>query len=104
MGKIVIKKRIALEFLGEDYKDCYLEFKTIPMRDYEGYIEKSASNKDEKKAVQFIIDTLQDLFVGGKFIEDGELFDVTAEQVNDFDVNTILTVFKVLTGQDQSPN
>ena len=35
MSRIVIKKRIALDFIVEDYKDCYLEFKTIPMKDYE---------------------------------------------------------------------
>lgn len=103
MGKIVIKKRITLDFLGEEYKECYLEFKTIPMKEYEKYVEQSQSNKDEKKAVTFIVSTLRDLFIGGKFIDE-ELFDVEKEQLDDFDVNTIITVFKILTGQDQSPN
>lgn len=104
MGKIVIKKRISLDFLGEEYKDAYLEFKTIAMKDYQKYIDKSQDNKDEKKAVDFIIGTLQELFISGKFPEDDTLFDVEPTQLEDFDVNTILTVFKILTGQDQSPN
>lgn len=35
MTKIVIKKRINLDFLGDDYKDAYLVFKSIPLPDYE---------------------------------------------------------------------
>lgn len=31
MSKIVIKKRVNLDFLGEDYKDAYLVFRSIPL-------------------------------------------------------------------------
>lgn len=105
MSRIVIKKRIALDFIGEDYKDCYLEFKTIPMKEYEKYVAMANENKDEKKAVGFITSTLQDLFISGKFIdENNELFDVKKDELGDFDMNVMVTVFKTLTGQDQSPN
>lgn len=105
MSRIVIKRKIPLDFIGEDYKDCYLEFKTIPMKDYEKYVEQASENKDEKKAVGFITSTLQDLFVSGKFIdESNETFDVKKEELGDFDMNVMITVFKSLTGQDQSPN
>lgn len=105
MSRIVIKRKISLDFIGEDYKDCYLEFKTIPMKDYEKYIGLANENKDEKKAVVFITKTLADLFVSGKFIDDkNELFDVEAEELGDFDMNVMITVFKALTGQDQNPN
>jgi hypothetical protein len=105
MSRIVIKRKISLDFIGADYKDCYLEFKTIPMKDYEKYVELAGENKDEKKAVGFITSTLQDLFISGKFIgEDDELFDVKKEELGDFDMNVMITVFKTLTGQDQNPN
>ncbi len=75
------------------------------MKDYEKYVELAGENKDEKKAVGFITETLQDLFVSGKFIDDkNELFDVKADELGDFDMNVMITVFKSLTGQDQSPN
>ena len=35
MGKIVIKKQVSLDFLGEDYKEAYINFKSIPALDYE---------------------------------------------------------------------
>ena len=105
MSRIVIKKRIALDFIGEDYKDCYLEFKTIPMKDYEKYVAMANENKDESKAVGFITGTLQDLFISGQFIDDNnELFDIKKDELGDFDMNVMITVFKTLTGQDQSPN
>lgn len=35
MSKLVIKKRISLDFLGEDYKDAFIIFRSIPLPDYE---------------------------------------------------------------------
>ncbi len=105
MSRIVIKRKISLDFIGEDYKDCYLEFKTIPMKEYEKYVQQASENKDEKKAIEFITKTLQDLYISGKFIDEkSELFDVKAEELGDFDMNVMITVFKTLTGQDQNPN
>lgn len=37
MSKIVIKKRVSLEFLGEEYKEAYLLFKAIPLADYKEF-------------------------------------------------------------------
>lgn len=105
MSKIVIKKRISLDFIGSDYSEAYIEFKTIPMREYEKYAKEASNNKDESKAVSFIMDTLKELFISGKFPDEkGELFELSSEDIEDLDVNTVVTVFKILTGQDQSPN
>jgi CO dehydrogenase/acetyl-CoA synthase epsilon subunit len=104
MGKIVIKKRITLEFLGDEYKDCYLEFNTIPMKDYIEYVKKASQAKGEAEASQYIIDALTPLFVSGKFLENDELFDVTKDQIQDFNVETLVTAFNMLTGQTPSPN
>lgn len=105
MSRIVIKKRISLDFLGKEYADCYLEFKTIPMKDYERFVGWSRENKGGEGAVTFICQALEELFIGGKFKgEDGELFDVKKEELSDFDVNVLIDIFKTLTGQDQSPN
>jgi hypothetical protein len=34
MGKFAIRKTVKLDFLGEEYKDAYLVFKTIPIKEY----------------------------------------------------------------------
>lgn len=105
MGKIVIKKKISLDFLGEDYKDGYLEFKSIPLKEYEEYTKNISDVKDDDSAAsQMIIDILNNNFLGGKFPdENGDLFSVEKEQLLDFDIATAIKVFTILTGQDQSP-
>ena len=103
MGEIIIKKRVSLEFLGEDYKEAYLIFKSIPLKDFDKYAEL-ANTKDNKAASKLVIDTLISQFVSGKFPdENGELFDVTKEQIKEFDIQTATTAFKSLTGQEPDP-
>ena len=102
MSKIVIKKRIGLDFLGDEYKDSYLVFKSIPMREYKEFIE-AAKGKDEDKAVDFISEKISELFIEGKFFDGKELIDLDKEDLLDLDIATTVQVFKILTGQDQSP-
>lgn len=103
MGKIVIKKRVSLEFLGEDYKDAYLDFQSIPLKEYDKYVNM-AKDKDEVKATNLVLDTLKEKFIGGKFPdENGELFDIEKSQIEEFDITVAIQAFKILTGQDQDP-
>lgn len=105
MGKIVIKKKISLDFLGDDYKEGYLMFRSIALKDFEKYQTEITNNKDNDEAsAKLIIKILGENFEGGKFPgEDGELFDVDKEQLQDFDITTIVNTFKILTGQELSP-
>ena len=102
MSKIVIKKRISLDFLGDEHQDSYLTFKSIPMREYKEYIE-AAKGKDETKAVDFISDKISELFIEGKFFDGKELVVIEASDLVDLDIATTIQIFKILTGQDQSP-
>lgn len=103
MSKIVIKKTVSLEFLGEQYKDAYLEFSSIPLKEYNRYVSM-IKEADEAKSAQLVIDTLTEHFIGGKFPdEDGKLFDLEKDDINEFDLGVAIQSFKILTGQDQDP-
>lgn len=105
MGKIVIKKRISLDFLGDEYKEAYLVFKSIPISDIKQFVVDTKNETDEVNAIQKLIDVIKDRFISGKFPDDkGAMFDVALENIDEFDNNTISTIFKILTGQDTSPN
>lgn len=95
--KIVIKKQISLEFLGEAYKDSYLTFRTMPLREYEAILPAIEEiQEDGKKSIALIKKVLEDHFIDGKF--DGQ--DVVKEDLQDFDLNTLMKCFQIFTGQD----
>jgi hypothetical protein len=104
MGKIVIKKRITLEFLGDEYKDAYLTFDSIALGEADELAKKAIQAAEDKRSNEFLRGVLEDLFVGGMFPDDkGQLFEVTVENIKELDLETSAKVFDILTGQAQSP-
>jgi hypothetical protein len=61
---LVIKRKVSLDFIGEDYIDSFLTFKAISVSEYEGLkadVEKF--EKDQSGSVEFIIDILKKTFL-----------------------------------------
>lgn len=101
MANIVIKKKVDLGFLGDDYKESYLVFKSIPIKDYDKIIEEVEKFKDDnKQALTYIRGVVPTYFLEGKF--QGE--DVVKEDLDDFDQETYLQIFQRITGQRQAEN
>lgn len=102
MAKLVIKKRVSLDFLGDDYKDAYLTFKGIPVKDYSKILAEMPNEEsgDNAKAIELMLKCLTDYFIEGKFPNDkGELESVSAEDVADsIDQATAITCFERLVG------
>jgi hypothetical protein len=94
MAEIIIKKKVTLEFLGDEYKDSYITFKSIPIGEYEDLISK-VDKVEESKSMSEIMKILETYFVEGLF--DGQK--LAKEDVNQFDGETILKCFETLTGQ-----
>lgn len=106
MGKFAIKKRISLEFLGTEYKDAFLVFKSIPIKDFKEIVKEIDKTEDDSKtSLEVISKYLQDYFIEGKFPNDlGELEAVTKEDLSDFvDSTTANKCFELLTGQNIDP-
>lgn len=106
MSKFVIKKRVSLEFLGDEYKEAYLIFQSIPVKDFQdiiGEIEKSGD--DTKGSLNMIQGYLHKYFIEGKFPNaSGELEVVTADDMSEFvDSVTANKCFELLTGQNIDP-
>lgn len=97
MAEIVIKKTIRLGFLGEKYKDDYLVFKAVPVKDFESLMEKTPDSNIQ--ATKFICKVLKDKFIEGKF--QGET--VNATDIDSFDGITVSECFAILTGQKLDP-
>lgn len=90
---IVIKKKISLETLGEDYKDSYLTFQSIPFKDFEKIAEmyENISATDESKqgaeSLKFIREQLEKRFIDGNVdgqdVQKNDLFDLPGEVIID---------------------
>lgn len=102
MTKILIKKRVPLDFLGDEYKDAYLVFRSMPISDFEKFQEE-ASAVEDKKSVSFLLDKLKQNFVSGEFPVDGKLVAIEKEDLDDFDAETIVKAFQTYTGVKQDP-
>lgn len=101
MATIVIKKTVKLDFLGEDYKDDYLTFKAIPIKDYDKIVDEIESLADDsKKSLNYIRTVIPEYFLEGMF--GGE--EVKKSDLDDFDQETYLKVFQRITGQVQDEN
>lgn len=97
---IVIKKRVGFEFLGEEYKDAYLVFKTISVVEYEKVQAKAKTFEDKPEgSIEYMLGLLKSHFVEGKF-PDG---DVVADDLDSLDAESLIKCFKVFTGQDTDP-
>lgn len=93
---IVIKKRVGLDFLGDDYKESYLTFSVISLKEYETLLPQiEAIGDDGKKSIEFIKGILTEHFIDGRFEDQN----VTKEDLFEFDLSTLTQCFQALTGQ-----
>lgn len=103
---IVIKKKVSLDFLGDDYKEAYITFKAIPVKDYAALMAKMPKGEepDDGKAITLMVEMLEKYFYEGKFPNDeGTLEDLKKEDVADLDQEAAIKCFQRLAGQDPDP-
>ena len=102
MTYIIIKKRVSLEFLGEDYKDGYLVFTAIPVKDLDALQKQAATlegDTDVTKASDFLKDQVASRFVEGKISQDGKEVEVTAENLVDFPSDVFIEAWQQMNGK-----
>lgn len=100
-----IIKRISLEFLGEGYKDSYLDFNSIPLKEYgelHARTKEIEKKNDDNASFDFIVDQVTSRFVGGKIKQGEEMVDVTKDNLEDLPGEVILKCLNNLVG-DLSP-
>lgn len=99
---IVIKKRVSLAFLGEEYSEGYLTFKALPVSEYAGLLPKF-EKANRQDSIDLTTKLLKEKFIEGKFPDNGKLIDVTAEQIEEFDEATLAECLSYVTGQKLDP-
>lgn len=98
---IVIKKKITLDVLGEEYKDSYLIFQSIPFKDYEKIVktQKEIADQDQTeqglKSINFIQEQLTKRFIEGNIQGDK----VVVDDLFELPGNVIVDCFQQLMGK-----
>lgn len=84
---IVIKKRVSLEFLGEEYKDSYIDVRSISIGEY------------EKLGDATVKATVIDRLVGGEIKQDSGLVKITKDNIEELPGEVFVEAFGVMTGR-----
>ena len=93
---IVIKKKVSLDFLGEEYKDAYLVFQSIPIRDIDELTASVKKAEEENTSGKFILETLKKYFITGVFPDMDVL---TPDDLDGLDQQSVIKAFAIFTGQ-----
>ena len=92
--KFDITKKVDLSYLGEDWKDCYLEFDLPSYGDL-----KDLSNGTDQEKVENGLQTIVGLYRGGFAISGGVKVEVKKDDLNDIPVEVLTKCFKAISGE-----
>ncbi len=98
MANIVIKKKVSLDFLGKEYEQSYLTFRSMSIAEYEVLL-KSLEGVDNSKSIKLTLEILKTHFIEGEFLAEK----VEAADLDQFDVQTLVACLEYFTGQKTDP-
>lgn len=88
---LIIKKKVLLDFLGEDYKDSFIVVRSISVGEYE------TMQKNKEATVK---DTVIDRFVSGQVKQDSGMVDITKDNLQELPGEVFVECFAAMTGAD----
>lgn len=81
-------KKVSFEFLGDAWKDCYVEMRYVSWADSKVMIAAD----DNQDFIEGMITRIRQVFVSGKVLENGQPVELTKEGLADFDVEALKTL------------
>ena len=89
MAKFKVEKKFSLDFLGDAWKECYINFEVVSIKDIRDYFPKfkavDGDNPDTVvKSFNDILGFLSGKFISGKAVNTGgETVDLEAKDLED---------------------
>ena len=96
MSKFDITKKVSLDYLGDQWKECYLEFNLPSYGDLKNLTNSKATDQEK---VESGLETIVGLFRCGKAISEGKEVDVTKEDLKDMPIEVLTKCFKAISGE-----
>ena len=104
--KFDIKKKIDLSYLGDDWTDCWLEFRLITFGEIKELMGKRITadeieNNPQKniEATNQTLKILEDNFINGFAISNGKRTEVKKEDIKDLPIEVLVSCFKLISGE-----
>ena len=85
---LIIRKRISLDFLGDEYKDSYIVVRSQNLNDYEEL-------KNSKKEVREVV---IDNFIEGKIAQGSDMVDITKDNIRELSGEVFVEAFDRMMG------
>ena len=80
-------KKVSLEFMGDAWKECYVELRYITWADSKRMVDMDEEFKDD--FIQAMTERIKQVFVSGKVLDDGKAVDLTADGIAAFDMEAL---------------
>lgn len=104
--KFKIVKRFSLAYLGDEWKDCYLNLKPFSVQDVKTKLPQIAKLQEDstnvEEGVDMLIELLSEKFIDGKVVdESGTVVDMPKEAIADLPVEVIGRAFSFLSSKEE---
>lgn len=101
----VVKKRVSLEFLGEDWKDAYVVMTPFSWNDNTTLLKyRKADPETVLKDQEELSDIIKNRIVEGKGFDGTKLIPITKDNVGDLPMEAFMVIFTELQGKTLVPN
>ena len=91
-----ITKKVDLAYLGDEWKECYLEFNSPSYGDLRGLIDEG---KTDAEKVESGLETITGLFRSGFAVSDGKKVEVKKEDLKDIPVEILTKCSEAISGE-----
>lgn len=103
--KFKIVKKFPLDFLGDEWKECFINLKPLSIQDVKGKLPTIAKlqekDADVGAGVDLLLELLTDKFISGKVIDEtGAVVDLPKEALGDLPVEVIGRAFSFLSSSE----
>lgn len=96
MSRFDFKKRVDLSYVGEDWKDCYIEFSLPSYGDLKGFTKDEGSDAEK---LEKGLEQVQSLFRSGYAISNNEKIELKKEDLVDMPIEILTKCFQAISGQ-----
>lgn len=103
-----ILKRFSLADLGDGWADCYVLYQPMTVGELQTFASLKTDTLTETESMQLVVDQLKKHVISGKvsLVDDAgkvSLDDLTPEDVETLPLETLTTLFKVVSGASIDP-